>query len=42
MVLLTLTLLLNMLTFSGTRTTLLEGAMHLVVFFVYLTLIFVG
>jgi len=42
MVLLTLTLLLNMLTFSGTRTTLLEGAMHLMVFFVYVTLIFVG
>jgi len=42
MVLLVLTLLLNMLTFSGTRTTLLEGAMHLAVFFVYVTLIFVG
>lgn len=42
MVLLMLTLLLSMLTFSGTRTTLLEGAMHLMVFFVYVTLIFVG
>lgn len=42
MVLLVLTLLLSMLTFSGTRTTLLEGAMHLMVFFVYVSLIFVG
>ncbi len=42
MVLLMLTLLLSMLTFSGTRTTLLGGAMHLMVFFVYVTLIFVG
>jgi len=42
MVLLVLTLGLSMLTFSGPRTTLLEGAMHLVVFFVYISLIFVG
>ena len=42
MVLLVLTLLLSMLTFSGTRTTLLEGAMHLMIFFVYVSLIFVG
>jgi Ca2+:H+ antiporter len=41
-VLMVLTLSLNMLTFSGTRTTLLEGAMHLIVFFVYISLIFVG
>jgi Ca2+:H+ antiporter len=40
MVLLATTLLLSTLTFSRTRTTLLEGAMHLVVFFVYVTLIF--
>jgi len=42
MVLLVLTLGLSMLTFSGPRTTLLEGAMHLMVFFVYISLIFVG
>jgi Ca2+:H+ antiporter len=41
MVILALTLMLGILTFSGPRTTLLEGAMHLLVFFVYLTLIFV-
>ncbi len=40
MVLLAMTLMLGTLTFSGARTTILEGAMHLVVFFVYLTLIF--
>lgn len=39
-VLLALTLLLSALTFSGPRTTLLEGAAHLVVFFMYLVLIF--
>jgi len=39
-VLLSLTLLLSALTFSGPRTTLLEGAAHLVVFFMYLVLIF--
>ena len=40
MTLLTLTLLLNTLTFSGPRTTVLEGAVHLVVFLVYIVLIF--
>ena len=40
MVLLAMTLTLATLTFSGARTTILEGAMHLVVFFVYVTLIF--
>ncbi len=39
-VLLTLTLLLSVLTFSGPRTTLLEGAAHLFVFFMYIVLIF--
>lgn len=39
-VLLALTLFLSTLTFSGARTTALNGAMHLGVFFVYLTLIF--
>lgn len=39
-VLLAVTLLLSALTFSGPRTTLLEGAAHLVVFFMYLVLIF--
>ena len=39
-VLLALTLLLSALDFSGPRTTLLEGAAHLVVFFMYLVLIF--
>ena len=39
-VLLALTLLLSALTFSGPRTTLLEGAAHLVVFFMYVVLIF--
>ena len=40
MILLATTLILCTLTFSGVRTTILEGAMHLVVFCVYLTLIF--
>ncbi|WP_158810680.1 calcium:proton antiporter [Beijerinckia sp. L45] len=40
MILLATTLVLCTLTFSGVRTTILEGAMHLVMFFVYLTLIF--
>lgn len=40
MILLAMTLILCTLTFSGPRTTILEGAMHLVIFFVYLTLIF--
>ena len=40
MTLLAVTLILSALTFSGTRTTVLEGAVHLVLFFVYLVLIF--
>lgn len=40
MTLLIVTLVLSTLTFSGLRTTVLEGAVHLVVFFVYLVLIF--
>ena len=40
MTLLAVTLVLCAQTFSGTRTTVLEGAVHLVVFFVYLVLIF--
>lgn len=40
MTLLALTLVLSLLTFSGPRTTVLEGAVHLVVFFVYVVLIF--
>lgn len=40
MVLLVLTLVLNLLTFTSPRTTALHGAMHLVVFCVYVTLIF--
>ncbi len=40
MTLLAVTLVLSTLTFSGTRTTVLEGAVHLVLFCVYLTLIF--
>lgn len=39
-VLLALTLLVSMLTFSGPRTTVLEGAVHLLLFLVYLTLVF--
>jgi Ca2+:H+ antiporter len=39
-VLLALTLLVSALTFSGPRTTLLEGAAHLVIFFMYIVLIF--
>jgi Ca2+:H+ antiporter len=38
--LLALSLVLSTLTFSGSRTTVLEGAVHLVLFFVYLVLIF--
>jgi Ca2+:H+ antiporter len=38
--LLALTLVLSTITFSGARTTVLEGAVHLVLFFVYLVLIF--
>ncbi|WP_380872394.1 calcium:proton antiporter [Sphingomonas sp. DBB INV C78] len=40
MVLLAVTLMLNTLTFSGTRTTMLEGATHLSLFLVYLVLVF--
>ncbi|WP_375463526.1 calcium:proton antiporter [uncultured Methylobacterium sp.] len=40
MTLLAVTLILSTLTFSSLRTTVLEGAVHLVVFFVYLVLIF--
>lgn len=40
MVVLVLTLLLSMLTFGGVRTNVLQGAVHLVVFFVYVVLIF--
>ena len=39
-VLLALTLLLSVVTFSGSRTTVLEGAVHLLVFFVYVVLVF--
>jgi len=38
--LLLLTLLLSILTFSGPRTTVLEGSVHLVLFLVYIVLIF--
>lgn len=40
MVLLAVTLILNTLTFSGSRTTMLEGAVHLSLFFVFLILVF--
>lgn len=40
MVLLMVTLILNTLTFSGTRTTMLEGATHLSLFFVFIVLVF--
>lgn len=40
MVLLAVTLSLNTLTFSGTRTTMLEGATHLSLFFVFIVLVF--
>ncbi|WP_336957983.1 calcium:proton antiporter [Sphingobium aquiterrae] len=40
MVLLSVTLILNTLTFSGARTTMLEGAVHLSLFFVFLVLVF--
>ena len=39
-ILLALTLVLSALTFSGTHTTLLEGAAHLAVFFMYIVLMF--
>ncbi|WP_156323339.1 calcium:proton antiporter [Bosea sp. AAP35] len=40
MVVLAMTLLLSSITFTGTRTTMLEGAVHLSVFFVFLVLVF--
>jgi Ca2+:H+ antiporter len=40
MVMLVLTLALSVMTFGGTRTSVLQGAVHLVVFFVYFILIF--
>jgi len=40
MTLLALTLLMSSLTFSGPRTTVLEGSVHLVLFLVYIVLIF--
>ncbi|MEQ9689415.1 MAG: calcium:proton antiporter [Bauldia litoralis] len=40
MVLLILTLVLSVLTFGATRTNMLQGAVHLVVFFIYFALIF--
>jgi Ca2+:H+ antiporter len=40
MVLLAVTLVLSTVTFGGPRTTVLEGAVHLVLFFVYVVLIF--
>jgi Ca2+:H+ antiporter len=40
MVLLALTLLLSVITFSGGRTNMLQGAVHLVVFMVYILLVF--
>ena len=39
-ILLALTLVLSALTFSGAHTTLLEGAAHLAVFFIYIVLLF--
>jgi Ca2+:H+ antiporter len=39
-VLVALTLLLSVVTFSGPRTTVLEGGVHLLVFFVYIVLVF--
>lgn len=40
MVIAAMTLLLSTLTFTGTRTTMLEGAVHLAVFFVFVVLVF--
>ena len=39
-VLIALTLILSVVTFSGPRTTVLEGAVHLLVFFIYIVLVF--
>lgn len=40
MILLATTLMLSTITFTGTRTTMLEGAVHLSIFFVFLVLVF--
>lgn len=40
MVILAMTLMLSTLTFTGVRTTMLEGAVHLCVFFVFMVLVF--
>ena len=40
MVLLLLTLVISTLTFGGVRTSMLQGAVHLVIFVTYLILIF--
>ena len=40
MVLLAVTMLLSALTFSSGRTTMLEGAVHLTMFFVFVVLVF--
>jgi Ca2+:H+ antiporter len=40
MVLLVLTLIISVITFGGVRTNMLQGAVHLVIFFVYIVLIF--
>ncbi|MCP4381286.1 MAG: calcium:proton antiporter [Hyphomicrobiales bacterium] len=40
LVLLVLTLILSMMTFGGAKTNILQGAIHLVLFFVYMVLIF--
>jgi len=42
MILLLLTLAVSSLTFSGNRTNFLQGAIHLLLFLAYLTLIFEG
>jgi Ca2+:H+ antiporter len=40
MIMLLLTLAVSTLTFSGGRTNILQGAIHLVLFFTYIVLIF--
>lgn len=42
MIMLLLTFVVSMLTFSGNRTNFVQGAIHLLLFFAYLTLIFEG
>ena len=42
MVLLVLTLAVSMLTFSGGKTNILQGAVHLVLFMAYIVLVFDG